>query len=315
MTHLAGVDLNLLPLLDALLSERQVTRAAKRVGLSQPAASRGLGRLRSLLGDPLLVRRGRALALTSRAEALREPVRQALDIVQAAITTPARFDPAAARRTVRIVIDDYTGLLLLPPLLSRLSRVAPGIDVWAVPGGSSFSFEPLVHGDIDFLFTSMRALPQLPPGVRSQELYSERFVGIARRGHALLRGKISAERFAASRHALVTPRGGARGAVDDALAARGKERRIALAVPHFLLMPFVVAQSDLVLTLGERVARSFAKFLPLVMFEPPLSLPGFTVGMLWHEEVDHDPALAWFREQTSRVAGSLKRAGGKRRVR
>src|SRR3954469_18065322 len=120
VTHIAGVDLNLLPLLDALLGERHVTRAAERVGLSQRAASRGLGRLRVLLGDPLLVRTGTAFALTPRAEALREPVQRALGIVEGALGTPAVFDPAVVRRTVRIVTDDYSAFVLMPRLIARL---------------------------------------------------------------------------------------------------------------------------------------------------------------------------------------------------
>src|SRR5258706_1474647 len=150
VTHIAGVDLNLLPLLDALLTERHVTRAAEAVGLSQPAASRALGRLRALFGDPLLVRSGQGLALTPRAEAVRDPVRRALALVEGAVATPATFDPAVARRTVRVKIDDYSELLLFPGLLERLTRSAPGIDVWAHPNHDG-SVESLVRGEADFL--------------------------------------------------------------------------------------------------------------------------------------------------------------------
>jgi DNA-binding transcriptional LysR family regulator len=289
-----------------LLRERHVTRAAKRVGLSQPAASRGLGRLRDLLGDPLLVRSGAAFALTPRAEALLEPVRQALGIVQAAIAKPAGFDPAAERRTIRLVTDDYSGLVLLPKFLSRLTKAAPGIDVWAVPGGSSFGIEQLARGEIDFLITSMRPEERLPPLLRSEALYTERFVCVVRRGHPLVRKRATVERFARARHAFVAPRGGRGGAVDEALAQRGKERRIALATPHFLVMPFIIAQSDLVLTLGERVARTYAAFLPIAVFEPPLPLRGFTIGMFWHERVEHDPALGWFRAEMREAASEIE---------
>jgi DNA-binding transcriptional LysR family regulator len=308
MTHLAGVDLNLLPLLDALLGERHVTRAAERVGLSQPAASRGLGRLRVLLDDPLLVRAGTGLALTPRAEAVRDPVRRALGIVEGAIAKPATFDPAVARRTVRIVTDDYSGFVLLPRLVERLTRTAPGFDVWAVPAGGSLGVEPLVRGDIDFLIAPLGRLPQLPPGIRVETLFSERFMCVVQRGHPLAR-KATLERFVAARHAFVAPGGSRGGPVDDALAGRGKERRIALALPHFLVMPFVVAASDLVLTVGERVARTYAGLLPITVFEPPLAVPGFTVGMFWHEKVEHDPALGWFRGEMSALARGLGSGG------
>jgi DNA-binding transcriptional LysR family regulator len=308
VTHLAGVDLNLLPLLDALLRERHVTRAAARVGLSQPAASRGLGRLRELIGDPLLVRTRAGLALTPRAEALREPLRRALRTLEDSIVKPSAFDPAVARQTVRMVIDEYTALVLMPGLIARVSQAAPGIHVRAVPGDSSFGIEQLVRGDIDFLLTSTRAVNPVPAGVRSLELFSDRLVGMARRGHPLLRGKMTLGRYAAARHGLVAPRGGREGAVDSALAARGKEREVALAIPHFLVMPFVVARSDLVLTIGERLARTCAGFLPVALFTPPVALPRFSVGVFWHEKAEHDPALGWFRAETSAMGARYGRA-------
>jgi DNA-binding transcriptional LysR family regulator len=306
VTHLAGIDLNLLPLLDALLTERHVTRAAESVGLSQPAASRGLGRLRALFDDPLLVRSGPGWALTPRAEALRDPVRRALGLVQGAIESPSPFDPASARRTARLMSDDYSELLLLPGLLDRLTRDAPGIDLWVHPLHRS-NVRPLVEGETDFMIMPLREDERLAPGVRAEPLYSDRFVCMVKRGHPLAR-KPSFERFLAARHAFIAPRSRRGGPVDDALAARGKERRIALAVPHFLVMPFLVASSDLVLTLGERIARRYAQFLPVVLFEPPLSLPGFTIALYWHEKDANDPTLAWVRERIADVARDLPTA-------
>jgi DNA-binding transcriptional LysR family regulator len=308
--HLSGIDLNLLPLLDALLTERHVTRAAKAVGLSQPAASRGLSRLRLLFGDPLLVRSGRGLALTARGEALRDPVRRALGLVEGAIAQPARFDPASARRTARVMSDDYSELVLLPGLLDRLTRTAPGIDVWvqAIPGATT---QPLVDGEADFMIMPIRENDHLAPGIRADVLYSDRFVCMVKRGHPVAK-KPTLDRFVAARHAFIAPRGRRGGPVDDALAARGKERRIALAVPHFLVMPFLVASSDLVLTLGERIARLYARFLPVVLFEPPLPLRGFTIGLYWHERTANDPALAWLRDQMAAVTAK-RPARSKRR--
>jgi DNA-binding transcriptional LysR family regulator len=304
VTHLAAVDLNLLPLLDALLTERHVTRAADAVGLSQPAASRALARLRLLFDDPLLVRSGRAWVLTARAETLRDPVRRALGLVHGAIAAPSRFDPSVARRTVRIASDDYSELVLLPGLLDRLSRTAPGIDVWVHPLHTT-SAQPLLDGDADFVIMPLREGDRPAPGVRAEPLYSDRFVCVVKRGHRLAR-KPTLDRFLAARHAFIAPRARRGGPVDDALAARGKERRIALTVPHFLVMPFLVASSDLVLTLGERIARLYAKFLPLALFEPPLALPEFTIGLVWHEKDANDPALAWLREQIAAVARGLR---------
>jgi DNA-binding transcriptional LysR family regulator len=312
MMHLGGVDLNLLPLLDALLTERHVTRAAKAVGLSQPAASRALGRLRLVFGDPILVRSGGGLVLTPRAETLRDPVRRALGLVEGAIAAPSRFDPASTRRTARFMSDDYSELVLLPGLLDRLTRKAPGLDVWVHPLHGS-STQPLLEGEADFMIMPVREGERLAPGVRSDPLYSDRFVCMVKEGHPVAK-KPTLDRFLAARHAFIAPRARRGGPVDDALAARGKERHIALTVPHFLVMPFLVASSDLVLTLGERIARLYARFLPVVLFEPPLPLPGFTIGLFWHEKDANDPALAWLREQIAQVARALPKGSNRRRV-
>jgi DNA-binding transcriptional LysR family regulator len=300
--HISGVDLNLLPLLDALLSERHLTRAARRVGLSQPAASRALGRLRALLGDPVFVRSGALATLTPRAEALRDPVRLALGLLERSFAGPATFDPAEARRTVRFASDDYSELVVLAPLLSRLNRAAPGIEIRVLPARSA-SIDRLVRGEIDFFFAPLSDKP--PPGVHVEALSKDRFVCMVARAHPFARRVPTLKRFVAARHALIAPFGEAGGFVDDALAALDQERRVALALPHFLVMPFFIAATDLVLTLAERVARVYAGVLPIALFDPPLNLPGFTTGLWWHHRDVHDTALTWVRDQIIALRSSL----------
>jgi DNA-binding transcriptional LysR family regulator len=311
---LAGVDLNLIPLLDALLGERHVTRAAARVGLSQPAASRGLARLRALLDDPLLVRGRAGLSLTPRAQLLAEPVRQALATLAGALSPAAPFEPAASRRAVRLASDDYTELVLLPGLLARLGAAAPGIDLWIEPPAAR-GVAPLVEGDVDFMVAPPQAFLPLAPGIHSELLYEERFVSLVRRDHPFAKRRPSVDRFAEARHAFIAPRGRPGGPVDEALAARGKARRVALAVPHFLVVPFLVAASDLVLTLGERVARTYARMLPVAIFEPPLTLPTFAMHLLHHERNAHDPALEWVAGQLRAAAAALRAARARSRPR
>jgi DNA-binding transcriptional LysR family regulator len=290
-----------------LLEERHVTRAAARVGLSQPAASRALARLRALLGDPLLVRARGGLVATARAEALREPVRAAMTLIGGALAPPQPFDPARAVRTVRILTDDYSELVLFPGLLARLTSRAPGIDI-VVPPPSALSTEALERGDADFFVAPLRGRELGASGVRGELLYEERFVCVVSKTHPFAKRRPSIAKFAAARHALVAPRGARGGRVDDALAAVGKSRRVALLLPHFLVAPFIVASSDLVLTLGERVARALMKTLPLAAFEPPVELEPFRVGVHWHERSDGDPALAWVRGELRHVANAGGRA-------
>jgi DNA-binding transcriptional LysR family regulator len=301
-THLAGVDLNLLPLLDALLTERHLTRAARRVGLSQPAASRALGRLRVVLADPLLVRAGPTWRLTARAEALRDPVRMALGLLEGALTPAAPFNPATAQRTIRVASDDYAELVVLAPLLSRLSRVAPGLAVQVLPARGT-SLDGLVRGDVDVSFAP--AMDRLPASVNVERLAPDRFVCMVAASHPFARRTPTLARFLEARHALIAPRGQRGGYVDDALAALGKRRHVTLALPHFLVMPFFVASTDLVLTLAERVARIYSRLLRVTLFNPPLRLPGFTTALYWHHRDSHDPALTWFREQVVALRASL----------
>jgi DNA-binding transcriptional LysR family regulator len=310
MAHLAGVDLNLLPLLEALLGERHVTRAARRVGLSQPAASRGLGRLRDLLGDPLLVRSGATLALTPRAEALREPVRAALGLVAEVIAPRPSFDPRQEQRTIRIAADDYSGLILLTPLLARLATAAPAIELRVIASVGT-GMKLLSRGDVDLYFSPVGVGMRLAVGVHAEPIVEDSFVCMVARDHPFARRRPTLERFIAARHALIAPTGARSGIVDDALAARGEQRRIAVALPHFLVMPWAIAASDLVLTAPRRIARAYAPLLPVVLFEPPLPLPGFTIGLHWHQRDAHDPALAWIRDEIRGLGAALSLSGGR----
>lgn len=292
-------DLNQLRTLDALLTERSVTGAARRLGLTQPALSHALARLRETLHDPLLVRSGRGMALTPRAEALAPKLRIALRDLEDAVRTELPFDPGTARRSFRVAAADYAELVLLPKLVPRLEREAPGVDLWLRRPMDDLS--GLADSDTDVVVGPVRS-PDLVAGVRSRALFRERFVVIMRADHPLMQAPLTVEAYAAARHAFIAPRGGPGGVVDDALEKLGLSRRVALAIPHFLVAPYVVAGSDLVLTLAERVARSFAAHLPLAIVEPPLPLPGFTISLMWHERHHADLGHTWLRSILADVA-------------
>jgi DNA-binding transcriptional LysR family regulator len=308
--HIAGIDLNLAVVLHALLSERSVSRAAKKIGLSQSATSHALARLRELLKDQLFVRAPGGLVPTARAEAMAEPLAAALSALEATLLASPAFDPRTTARTFYVGASDYAEHVIMPRLLAHLAKVAPGMDVW-VRSHVADPRDALARGELDLVIDPARASDRVD-GFHTEQLWRDHFVGVVRRGHPLSRGKMTVDRFAAARHAFVAPRGRLGGVVDDALQKLGRSRRIAFVTANFLVVPQVVAKTDLVITLASRVASVFARVLPLVLFEPPLALPGFRIAMFWHERRHADPAHAFLRGELLRVSGKLPRLGERR---
>lgn len=303
--NIAGLDLNLVAALHALVAERHVTRAARRIGISQPAMSHALARLRERLGDPILVRGARGMQPTPRAEAMREPLERALGDIARVLSPPEAFDPARARRRFTIATNDYAELVLFPALLERLWREAPGVDVRVTTLQASGETE-LREGRAHLAIApSPLYAGAAAPGVFVQRLFSDRFVCVVREGHPVVKKRLSLDAFCALPHALVSPRGEGGGVVDEALAKLGKKRRVAILLPHFLVAPHVVRATDVVLTLAERVARSLAAPLGLVRVPPPLEVPGFGMVMAWHEQNHGDAAHAWLRALVADVARGL----------
>ncbi len=295
------LDLNLLVALRALLAERHVTRAAARVGISQPAMSHALGRLRELLGDPVLVRTPRGMMPTARAEAMREPLERALDALSNVVDRSREFVPATAKRKFRIATDDYVGVVLVPKLLARLREEAPRASLELTPTQYTAG-EDLANGRVDAVLGISAVLGALS-GVLAQKLFSERFVCCVREDHPSVGKRMSLETFVALPHALVSPAGRRGSVVDTALAKQGLSRHVAVVVPHFLLAPVLVRESDLVLTIGERVARAAGPGLRVL--KHPLELPGYTVSLLWHERSHGDPGHAWFRRVVHEVSRAI----------
>lgn len=301
---LTGVDLNLVLALDALLAERHVTRAAARLGLTQSAASHALARLRDLFGDPLLVRGARgAMIPTPRAEALAPQVHRVL-VDLAGVLRGDSFDPATSRRVFRIGASDYAEVVLLPKLIERVAKLAPGIDLWVHSFGDHGDDE-LAAGTLDVVFAPPRGAARGAGGYE-KVLFDEGFTCIVRAANPLAGGKLTLARYCSAAHLLVAPRGTPGSFVDDALAEHGRSRRIALAVPHFLVVPHIVAGSDLVATLASRVAALFTETLGLVAMPPPVQLPRFQIALAWHERNHQDAAHRWLREQVLAVAAEVR---------
>jgi DNA-binding transcriptional LysR family regulator len=290
------MDLGLLRLLDALLDERSVTRAAKRVGLSQSAASHALARLREQLGDPILVRTASGMTLTARARGLVEPARRAVQAIEAVVTPDATFEPKRARRTFALAMSDYLGMVLLPSLYRQIARAAPGIELRVVPVAAGIE-DQLETERVDLVLSM--APPTERSGLYRKRLFDERYACAVRTGHAAA-GALTLDAYCAHAHVLVAPRGG-RGVVDRALAERGLARRVAVVVPSFAAAGDLVATSDLVLTAPQRLANKLGETHGLSVIAPPLELPAATCWQLWHERTHHDAANGWLRAQVVAV--------------
>jgi DNA-binding transcriptional LysR family regulator len=301
---LNGVDLNLLFVLRALLSERHVTRASRALGMSQSATSHALARLRALFGDPLLVRSGRGLALTPRAEALLPRLERGLGELSEALRGESSFEPASARRRFVVGMADYEQTVLLPSLLARLEREAPGIELEIVP--SALAAEQLEDERVD-----LAMLPSAPahlvtrPYLASQLLMKERFVCLLRRGHPALRRKLTLERYLELEHVVVAPGGNPGSLVDTELGRLGHTRRVAVRVPHFLIAPIVVAESSFISTAPERLARRAARAYPVRVVPTPVKLPGFEIRLVWHARLSQDAAHTWLRRLITQVASRI----------
>ncbi len=289
---LSAIDLNLLVVLRALLTERHVTRAASQLGLSQSATSHALSRLRELYRDPLLVRSGRSLQLTPRAVRLLPLLERGLSDLQTAVDGEPEFDPRTAKRAFTIGMADYPQAIIMAPLLRRLASVAPDVDL-VVTSFPNLS-EAIEAGDIDLAMT-VSGNP-VSRALSSQDLFADDFMCMVRRDHPSIKKRLSLGQYLQLRHVVVAPSGTTGSLVDTELQRRGVERRIALRVSNFLIAPIVVCQTDFINTMPTRLARQAAKDYPLRLLPTPFPLPKFELRLIWHPRLDNDAAQRWLRE-------------------
>ena len=291
LNNLRRLDLNLLLTLDALLSEHNVTRAARRLNLTQSSVSVQLAKLRRAFDDPLLLPGPRGMSPTAHAETLREPLRLALKALEGVIAPAAAFDPAKAIQTFRVMASDYTAATILMPTLPALRTAAPSANLAILNLEPERIARQAEQGEIDLAFHTSH---DAPPSLRQRLLFKERYVLAGRIDHPRLKRKPTLAQFCKLDHALVSPDGGGfRGVTDQALAAQGLQRRVVVSVPHFLLLHPMLMSTDLVAMLPERLARSVPG---LRIIEAPIEVPGFEMAMLWHERLHRDPAHVWLRE-------------------
>jgi DNA-binding transcriptional LysR family regulator len=290
--NISAINLNLLVAFDALLREQSVTRAAQRVGITQAAMSNTLAQLRMLFDDQLFIRGARGVTPTARALELAGPIQSGLLLLESAFAANT-FDPMRSKRSFVLATSDYCEHVVLPVLLRQLTKQAPNVRIEVRPWGLHEVPAALSSGEVDLM---LGFYDELPPKHLENVLFEERFVCIVRKGHPRVNKRLTLSTYLELPHILVSQRPLSPGAVDRALAKRGLTRNVALRVSNALIVPFLVAQTDFVAAVSERIAKAFQRALPIRLFPPPLELGRSRIKQAWHSRVDSDPGHRWLRE-------------------
>jgi DNA-binding transcriptional LysR family regulator len=299
--NITAVNLNLFVVFDALIAERNVTRAARRLGVTQSAVSNALRQLRTLFDDPLFLRRSAGVEPTPRALALAEPVRRGLAALGDALAPP-RFDPKTAERRFVIATSDFVEVVLLPPLLARLAVEAPGIRLEIVPWGLHEVPSLLARGEADLM---IGYYGRIPPAHRDEDLFTEEFLCLVRKRHPTIGRSLTLKRWTSVPHVVVSQRPGSTSSVDRALAKHGLSRTVGVRVSHFSIVPEIVARTDFVAALSSRLAKPAARTHDLRLLPPPIALGTSTVGQVWHDRLDADPGHRWLRSVIAQVSARV----------
>jgi DNA-binding transcriptional LysR family regulator len=303
VANLARVDLNLLVVLEAIIAEGGVSRAAARLNLTQPAISHALGRLRALLDDPLFVRQGRALVPTAYTRRLVEPLRQSLRALGSLLETGKGFDPATSKMSFTVATRDPMEVLVLPPLMRRLAREAPGIDLSIVQVRRRSIESGLAEGTLDAVLDV--PLP-LSEQIHRQLVTSDRFVVVARKGHPNVRPGFTLKAYLQQSHVMVTARRRGPGPEDIELGQHGLRRHVRLRCRNYLAAFRVVAVTDLLLTMPQRYAALIARDAPVRALSLPIKIPTLDLCLYWHDRVHEDSANRWLRQGLLEALGQRR---------
>jgi DNA-binding transcriptional LysR family regulator len=304
MKNIDGVEVFLLRCFAALMAQRSVSRAADVLATSQPAVSKALARLRKLFNDPLLLRAQGGMVPTERALELETPVGRILADLASVIEPPRGFDPANAEAVFRLSAPETAEHLIFPRLIARLQKAAPGVRIEGRHPSRDQALRWLENGEIDFRIGWLESPPQT---LHSAQLYRDRLVCVARKGHPAINGHITREQFLDLPQARlqVAPQGLSARAVDEAAAKLGRKLRIGLLVQNYGTVIHTIAHTDLIATISERMLKSAGAHLQLQVLELPLRLPELRINMFWHPRTHKDPRHRWFRQQITAVAREL----------
>lgn len=295
--QLRQLDLNLLKAFDALMDERNLTRAAERLAVTQPAVSATLNRLRDALGDPLFVRAQRGVAPTARALALAVPIKRILADIEA-VLQPDVFDPTTAEFTVTISATDYALRAVVMPFVAALRPVAPRVRVAVVQAQGGELLGRMERGEVDLALIT----PEMaPPDLHNRRLFDERYVCVLREGHPASEWPLTLDGFCALDQGIVSLQGGGfAGPTDDALAQLGRQRHVKVSVPSFGMLLDLVRSTDLAALVPERLLQGAPG---LIVQPPPLAVAGFTKILAWHARTQADPRQRWARDLLVQACG------------
>lgn len=289
------MDLKLLAVFDEVYKTRSVSRAGENLDMAQSSISIALGRLRRHFGDPLFVRTSEGMQPTPHATALVAPIRQALELLRGITRQQAGFEPSKAHRTFRICMTDISHLVLLPALINRLRDIAPSINV-EITHISAQTPRMLEAGEADL---AVGFMPQLEAGFYQQKLFDQDFACVVRRAHPRVRSRLTQSMFKRENHVVVTAVGTGHTLVEQELERLGVRRNVALRLPNFLGLGGLVASTDLVVTVPQRVAEALLRIADVKALPPPFELPGIAIKQHWHERYQQDPANRWLRSVIS----------------
>ena len=300
--NIEKLDLNLLRVFDAVYREQSLSRAANRLGLSQPGISQALNRLRQHTGDPLFIRHPHGVTPTAYSDAIAEPIQRALDGLHAAFQLQTALDIRRTDRRLRVAMSDYSETLILAPLVRIVDEQAPKLQLRVTSNDNIDLHAALQDGSVDLV---IGAISPLDDDYRHQDLCTEEFVCIARRNHPAIQGSLSLKAYEEVKHVGVAVRAAQQSKIDQACRMHGFARTINVIVPNFLALPFIVASSDNIATMPRRLLRLIPPHLGLQVLAPPVKLPTPTIRQYWAEKNHHDVVNMWLREQIFQVCRAL----------
>lgn len=299
--ELSEIDLNLLVLFQHLMVERRVSKVAEVMGVTQPAVSNSLAKLRRILGDELFLRTPSGMVPTPFAEQLAEPLGYALDMIHGGLNQGVRFDPANTKRTFTIGMTDIGEIVFLPTLIEHLGQQAPGVTLNTVRNTAVNLRDDMESGKVDL---AIGLLPQLKAGFFQQRLFQQRYVCLFRRGHPLDRSRLTLADYQEAEHLVIVSAGTGHGKVDELIQKAGIKRMVRLSVPHFVSVGHILQRTALVATVPERLAQTLAEPFGLTMRPHPVRLPQVPINMFWHAKVHRAPAHQWLRSMVLSLFGA-----------